>query len=307
MQILVLSPRVAPGILTLAAWDALRAATVVRAAEDGPHVRAVIASGVAVEVTPGTPSLDPGTVWIAPVGDAAWARAVADDLMGGSAPDEESVEVVFGSYDLPGSALLDVVEVMDRLRRECPWTSRQTHASLSHYLLEEAHETLEALDSGDGEHLREELGDLLMQIVFHARIAAEESAEEGGGWDIDDVAAGITAKLIRRSPHVFADGAASTPEEVDAAWQRLKASEKQRSSPLEGVPATLPALAYADKIIGRLGDVDVSGDDLGSRLLALVAEARAQGLDAEETLRQAVRRLVQDPRARRVGVQAPRD
>jgi XTP/dITP diphosphohydrolase len=224
-------------------------------------------------------------VWIAPTGDTAWARSMADDLMS-SEEQVADVEVIFGSYDLPGSALLDVVEVMDRLRRECPWTAQQTHDTLSHYLLEEAHETLEALDGGDSDHLREELGDLLMQIVFHARIAAEEE-----GWDIDDVAAGIAGKLIYRNPHVFADATVTSAEEVDANWERLKATEKRRTSALEGIPATLPALAYADKVVGRLGDVDVSGDDLGSRLLALVVEARASGVDAEETLRQAVRLL----------------
>lgn len=284
MQVLVLSPRVAPGILTLSAWDALRGASVVRATVDDPHVRAIAAAGIAVEVVP-EPVHEAGTVWIAPTGDTAWAHSLADDLMAadGAAAD---VEVVFGSYDLPGSALLDVVEVMDRLRRECPWTAQQTHASLSHYLLEEAHETLEALDSGDGEHLREELGDLLMQIVFHARIAAEEQ-----GWDIDDVAAGIAEKLVYRNPHVFGDVEVSSAEEIDANWQRLKATEKGRTSPLEGIPVTLPALAYADKVVGRLGDVDVSGEDLGSRLLALVVEARSTGLDAEETLRRTVRLL----------------
>jgi XTP/dITP diphosphohydrolase len=288
MQILVISPRVAPGILTLAAWDALRAAGTVLAAVDDPHVRAIAASGIAVQVTDAAPSLAAGTVWIAPTGDAAWARTVADDLMSGHG-DAVDVEVVFGSYDLPGSGLLDVVEVMDRLRRECPWTAAQTHDSLSHYLLEEAHETLEALDSGDGDHLREELGDLLMQIVFHARIAAEGA--EHDAWDIDDVAAGIAGKLIHRNPHVFGDETVTSAEEVDANWQRLKALEKQRTSALEGIPATLPALAYADKVVGRLGHVDVSGDDLGSRLLALVVEARSTGQDAEETLRRAVRLL----------------
>lgn len=289
MQIVVLSPRVAPGILTLPAWDALRAATTVRATEDDPHVRAIRSSGVPVEIAP-TPSYDPGSVWIAPTGDTDWARAVADDLVAGDG-DADGVEIVFGSYDLPGSALLDVVEVMDRLRVECPWTQQQSHDSLSHYLLEEAHETLEALDSGDGDHLREELGDLLMQIVFHARIAAEQPADEGGGWDIDDVAAGIATKLVRRNPHVFGDVTVSGAEEVDANWQRLKAAEKRRSSPFEGIPPTLPALAYADKVLGRVDAVDLSGSDLGSRLLALVAEARAAGVDAEETLRQAVRLL----------------
>jgi XTP/dITP diphosphohydrolase len=284
MQILVLSPRVAPGILTLPAWDALRAAATVWATADDAHVRAIVASGIPVEIAPG-PAYEPGAVWIAPTGDAAWARTMADDLMS-SESQVADVEVVFGSYDLPGSALLDVVEVMDRLRRECPWTAQQTHDTLSHYLLEEAHETLEALDSGDGDHLREELGDLLMQIVFHARIAAEEE-----GWDIDDVAAGIAGKLIYRNPHVFADATVTSAEEVDANWERLKATEKQRTSALEGIPAALPALAYADKVVGRLGAVDASGDDLGSRLLALVVEARAAGVDAEETLRQAVRLL----------------
>jgi len=291
MQIIVLSPRVAPGILTLAAWDALRAADRVLATTDDPHVRAVVASGIPVELTDAVPSSSPGVVWLAPTGDAAWAQGVADDLVAGEGGSDD-IEVIFGSYDLPGSALLDVVEVMDRLRRECPWTAQQTHDSLSHYLLEEAHETLEALDSGDGDHLREELGDLLMQIVFHARIAAEGADADGGGWDIDDVAAGIAGKLIHRNPHVFGDETVTGAEEVDANWQRLKALEKQRTSALEGIPATLPALAYADKVVGRIGHVDVSGDDLGSRLLALVVEARAAGQDAEETLRQAVRLLV---------------
>lgn len=121
-----------------------------------------------------------------------------------------------------GQSLVELVAVMDRLRRECPWTAQQTHASLARYVMEEAHETVEALESGDLDHLREELGDLLLQVVFHARIAAEEA----GGFDIDVVVAGITAKLIRRNPHVFADGDASTPEEIDAAWQRIKAAEK---------------------------------------------------------------------------------
>ncbi|MCW2831044.1 MAG: hypothetical protein JWP31_1736 [Aeromicrobium sp.] len=287
MRVVVLSPRVAPGILTLAAWDALRGASTVRASADDPHVRAIVASGIDVDISDAPPSPGPDVVWIAPTGDVAWAHRMADELVDGHGDD---VEVVFGSYDLPGSALLDVVEVIDRLRRECPWTAEQTHDSLSHYLLEEAHETLEALDSGDSDHLREELGDLLMQIVFHARIAAE-AMDSDDGWDIDDVAAGIAEKLIYRNPHVFADGDATTADEVDAAWQRLKATEKRRGSVHDGIPATLPALAYADKVVSRIGDVDTSGDDLGSRLLALVVEARSHGVDAEETLRRTVRQL----------------
>ena len=184
-----------------------------------------------------------------------------------------------------GERLLDLVEVMDRLRAECPWTQQQTHASLARYLLEEAHETLEALDAGDADLLREELGDLLMQVVFHAAVADTT----GEGWDVDDVAVGITDKLVRRNPHVFADGTATTAEEVDAAWQAVKATEKARTSPLEGIAPTLPALATAAKALERVPDLDTSGHDVGSRLLQLVAEASAQGVDAEEALRRAVR------------------
>ncbi len=226
MQILVLSPRVAPGILTLAAWDALRTATTVRAALDDPHVRAVMASGIDVEISSDPPARGTGSLWMAPTGDVAWARTVADDLMSGDG--EGDVEVLFGSYDLPGSALLDVVEVMDRLRRECPWTAQQTHESLAPYVLEEAQEVHEALEEEDSDHLREELGDLLMQVVFHARIAAE--AGDGDGWDVDDVAAGIAAKLVRRNPHVFApetlDHVPTTAAEIDAQWQSIKRQER---------------------------------------------------------------------------------
>ncbi len=200
-----------------------------------------------------------------------------------------------------GAALLELVEVMDRLRRECAWTAEQTHESLARYVLEEAHEVIEALDAGDADQLRDELGDLLMQVVFHARIG-----EEGGehGFDVDDVARGITDKLRRRNPHVFGDGTARTPEEIDAAWQAVKAQEKAEraggsggaASVHDGIPASLPALAYADKVLKRLGDpATVGGDDIGSRLLALVAEARVAGVDAEEALRRTVRALPHAP------------
>lgn len=190
----------------------------------------------------------------------------------------------------PGERLLDLVAVMARLRAECAWTRQQTHDSLGRYLLEETYETLEALDAGDPDLLREELGDLLMQVVFHAEVAADT----GEGWDVDDVAAGITDKLVRRNPHVFGDGTARTPEEIDAAWQAVKAQEKQSAgradrSPLEGIARDLPALATARKALDRVPDLDTSGDDVGSRLLRLVAEAREQGVDAEEALRRAVR------------------
>lgn len=192
-----------------------------------------------------------------------------------------------------GAPLLEFLEVMRRLRAECAWKAGQTHRSLARYLLEETHETLEAIDTGDAEHLREELGDLLLQVYFHAVIA-----EETGEFTLDDVAADITAKMYRRNPHVFAPGADSPtdPADIDAAWQRIKATEKQRSSVTDGVPPGLPALLYADKVLDRLErdgrPAEITGSGLGERLLALVAEARASGSDPEQELRDAVRRLL---------------
>ncbi|WP_248580552.1 MazG family protein [Nocardioides sp. InS609-2] len=191
-----------------------------------------------------------------------------------------------------GASLVEFLEVMRRLRAECEWKQSQTHRSLARYLLEESHETLEAIDSGDPEHLREELGDLLLQIYFHAVIA-----EESGDFTIDDVAGGIIEKMVRRNPHVFGterDGA-MTPAEVNTLWESVKAAEKKREFVTDGIPPGLPALLYADKVLDRLtraGDpVTVAASpDLGERLLALVAEARADGVDPEQALRDAVRR-----------------
>jgi XTP/dITP diphosphohydrolase len=230
MRVIVVSPRVPPGILTLEAWDALRSAGRVLTAEDGLHVQGIRSAGIEVEVSPHRPTESAGdVVWIAPPGDLQWARDLADSLVAssGSPGDAPAVEIVLGSHDLPGARLLDLVEVMGRLRRECPWTQIQTHASLAPYVLEEAQETFEALESGDTEHLREELGDLLMQVVFHAAVAAEGTPDDPHGWDVDDVAAGITAKLVRRNPHVFGDAVVTSAEDVDAQWQRIKAAEKR--------------------------------------------------------------------------------
>ncbi len=193
------------------------------------------------------------------------------------------------------SALLELVELFARLRRECNWKAVQTHESLTRYLIEEAYETLEAIESGDRELLREELGDLLLQVYFHATIA-----EQAGDFTMEDIAVGLRDKLIRRNPHVFADDgpSASTPAEIDAVWQAVKAQEKRRTHPMEGVAADLPALLYADKALARLAreGIDVTPDpnseDLGERLLALVAEAHAADADPEQALRGAVHRLV---------------
>ncbi len=200
-----------------------------------------------------------------------------------------------------GAAVAEFVAVMRRLRAECAWKQEQTHRSLVRYLLEEAYEAVDAIDEGeaggDWSHLAEELGDVLLQVVFHAVIA-----EERGDFGLEDVARGITAKMRRRNPHVFGDPSAASrelsAEQVDALWQRVKAEEKgpadaQRRDTL---PSGLPALLYADKVLARRerdgapAPAPAAPDDgIGERLLALVAEARAAGIDPEQALRDTVR------------------
>jgi XTP/dITP diphosphohydrolase len=195
-----------------------------------------------------------------------------------------------------GEPLVEFLAVMRRLRAECHWKREQTHRSLARYLLEETHEALEALDTGSDEHLREELGDLLLQIYFHAVIG-----EESGAFTIDDVARGIIEKMVRRNPHVFGDGSVDPTDAraVNELWESVKATEKGRDSVTDGIAPTLPALLYADKVLDRLeraglDKLDHRSDDLGDRLLALVAEARENGTDPEQALRDSVRRLVGD-------------
>ncbi len=208
----------------------------------------------------------------------------------------------------PGARLLDLVAVLDRLRSPggCPWDARQSHESLVEYLVEETYEVVEAIELGDRDGLREELGDLLLQIVFHARIAEEDPVDP---WTIDDVAAGIVAKLVRRHPHVFGDADARTAAEVEAGWHALKAAEKGRESITDGIPLALPALVLASKVLARAdrgrpdvvagsaaarnaaAAVDLADTDAwGEFLLALVARSRRDGVDAEAALRAAVRR-----------------
>lgn len=191
--------------------------------------------------------------------------------------------------------LLAFADDMRRLRGECPWKREQTHRSLARYLQEELHETLEAIDTGDADHLREELGDLLLQVYFHAVIA-----EETGEFTLDEVARGISEKMHRRNPHVFGpDGGSTTlsAAEVNDEWQRIKQADRPRATPYDGIPASLPALLIATKLVereprvaGDLPDPADSGADVGDRLLALVAEATAAGVDPEQALRDALRR-----------------
>src|SRR5680860_548333 len=204
----------------------------------------------------------------------------------------------------PGSAspLVELVEMMARLRAECGWKAAQTHRTLAKHLLEETYETIEAIealdDAGSPDHLREELGDVLLQVYLHAAIAAE-----AGEFDMEDVARGLQEKMLRRNPHVFGDVVETDPARINETWEAVKAAEKERSDPLEGIPLELPALSRAAKVLDRLeragtalapADPDDPNDlndlnDLGDRLLALVAEARETGVDPEQALRDAVR------------------
>jgi uncharacterized protein YabN with tetrapyrrole methylase and pyrophosphatase domain len=207
-----------------------------------------------------------------------------------------------------GARVLELIAVMDRLRRECPWDRRQTHSSLAPYLLEECYEALDALERGDQAALREELGDVLLQVAFHARLAAERT--DGTGWTIDDVADGIVAKLIRRHPHVFSDVAVAGADEVSVNWETIKAAERAEkaasraaaggvaASALDGVALGQPALSLVAQLQRRAERAGAPGglvadaagvSSIGAELFALVAKAREAGVDPEFELRAAAR------------------
>ena len=203
----------------------------------------------------------------------------------------------------PGAALLDAVAVMNRLRSPggCPWDAEQTHASLMPYLIEETYELYQALEDGDRASLREELGDVLLQVLFHARVAAEDPV---AGFDIDGVAADLVAKLIARHPHVFAGtDVVRTAADQQVRWEQLKRSEKQRESSVDGVALGQPAAALTAKLAARTARAGLPGDLLpgdgppGARLFGMVARARLAGEDPEAALRTAARRFAEDVRA----------
>ena len=209
------------------------------------------------------------------------------------------------STPVKGARLLELVAVMDRLRSPggCPWDAAQTHESLLPYLLEEAYETVEAIETDDLVGLKEELGDLLLQVVFHARVGEEHGEQP---WSVDDVAGGIVDKLVSRHPHVFAADASAlrSADDVEASWEALKRVEKARTSAVDGVPLAQPALALATKLIARAskagvavevpvaalpGDEPLTASSAGTLLLALVARMQADGVDPEAALRAAAR------------------
>ncbi|WP_456869501.1 MazG family protein [Geodermatophilus sp. SYSU D00766] len=222
-------------------------------------------------------------------------------VLAGPGESVPGAEVVEGAPEPPGARLLDVVAVMDRLRSPggCPWDAEQTHASLRGYLLEEAHEAYDAIVDDDPAAMREELGDVLLQVVFHARVAAEAGPDRR--FDVDDVAGDLVDKLVRRHPHVFGDAGPRDVAGVEAGWEEIKQAEKQRRSPTEGVSRSQPATAWGTALLRRAARAgyltpepadlgSASPEELGERLLAVVAAAAERGWDVEDALREAVRR-----------------
>jgi XTP/dITP diphosphohydrolase len=344
------SPRVAlvetsdvlPGLLPFQSWDVLGTAEVVllRDLDAHPSAPHLHLAGLDLEVLPPA-QLERGDLDLTRPGDpddrrlakALVARAISagpdagpvvyllgpDDggiapaLAGMAAQHDLEIELVFLAQQPEGTELLRLVEVMRRLRAPdgCPWDLEQDHASLARYLVEETYELIDAIERGDDVDMQEELGDVLLQIVFHARIAGDRRA-----FGIDDVARDIAAKLIRRHPHVFADGDASTAAEVEATWDELKTAEKSREGPFDGVPPAGPglellttlqrktaklgfdwpdadgALAEVHEELAELAtasDADAREAGYGELVAAVVALGRHLGLDPEAAARRAAR------------------
>lgn len=242
------------------------------------------------------------------------------------APSLKDVVLIAGSRDEPAAALLiatgaevfeapapplvRAAEVMDRLRSPggCPWDAVQTHESLRQYLVEETYELLDAIEEGDRHALREELGDVLLQVLFHSRVAAEHAEDPFG---IDDVAGELVEKLVSRHPHVFADAdRMHTAEHQELQWEELKQAEKQRKSIVDGVALGQPAVALAGKLgqrTGRAGiplDLFPAGTDTAAQLFRIAATARRAGVDPEGELRALSKRFAREVRA---AEQAARD
>ncbi|MEV0266374.1 nucleoside triphosphate pyrophosphohydrolase [Streptomyces sp. NPDC050617] len=298
--LLTTSHRVAPGLLSWPAWQVLRTADRVLCADPG-HPQLPYLGEAGVEAERAVPDarelvgycLDGGrtaVVLTSAEGESALTAGLAR-LAGSGRERMPALELLPGSYDLPGARLLDLVQVMDRIRRACPWSGVRTHEDLAKYAVEETYELLEAIEEGDREAVREELGDVLLQVVFHARIAQDDPDEP---FAIDDVAGTIVDKLIHRHPHVFGAESAESAEDVREHWMRTKAIEKQRESVTEGVPLGQPALALVAKLASRARgaglDVEApNGPGIGYELLALAVRAEAEGTEPETALRAAAR------------------
>jgi len=203
------------------------------------------------------------------------------------------------------SELIRLREVMDKLRSPggCPWDAEQDHASLLKYLLEESYEFIESVENNDRQAMQEELGDLLLQVYFHSRMAEEDATQP---FNIEDVAKSVADKLIRRHPHVFVGTSVNSSEDVLENWEKQKAAEKGRTSAIDGVPLAQPALPLATKVIYRLNKLnydlpiskpislpsEINQDQFGQILLGLISQAVEKGLDPEAALRGATKTLI---------------
>jgi XTP/dITP diphosphohydrolase len=210
--------------------------------------------------------------------------------------------------------LIRLREVMDKLRSPggCPWDAEQDHQSLLKYLLEESYEFIEAVEDNDRAAMQEELGDLLLQVFFHARVAEDD---KNSPFDIEDVARSIADKLERRHPHVFGGTTVKDSAEVLENWEKQKASEKGRTSAIDGVPLAQPALPLVAKLLYRAEKFDyklaiekelqitegTDSDSFGKLLLGLIAQAVELGIDPEASLRNAAKGLISDIQAHEQG------
>ena len=303
-----------PGLLPFQAWDVLGTADMVfaRDAATHPFVDHLHLAGLDLHtLEPAT--LERGDLDLSRPGDPAdrrLAKALVqrardegqvvyllgpdDDrlalaLAGMAAEHDVEIELVFLAQQPPGTELLRLVGVLRQLRdpeNGCPWDLEQDHVSLARYLVEETYELVDAIETGDDTDLAEELGDVLLQVVFHAQVAADRRA-----FGIDDVARGIAEKLVRRHPHVFADGDASTAEEVQARWDQLKTEEKARSGPFDGVPAAGPGLELLHTLHRKAGRRGVLPPDL------LPVGEVAASLSALEPAGEPTQDAAQDPEA----------
>jgi XTP/dITP diphosphohydrolase len=299
-----------PGLLPFQSWDVLGTADVVLLRDPDSHPSAphLYAAGLELErlepaalersdldlTRPGAPedrriakalarraARDGQAVYLLGPEDERLAPALA----GLAVEQDLEIELVFLAQQPAGTELLGLVEVMRRLRDPdggCPWDLQQDHASLTRYLVEETYELIDAIETGQDTDLQEELGDVLLQVVFHAQVAHDRRA-----FGIDDVARGIVDKLVRRHPHVFADGDARTPEEVQTNWDRLKTAEKARQGPFEGVPALLPGLHLLDTLQRKASkrgfdaaDTADASEQVHARLAGLAAAASAEHREA---------------------------
>ncbi|HEX3823801.1 MAG TPA: MazG family protein [Mycobacteriales bacterium] len=324
LVLLLTSPRVAAGLLCADAWVALRAGPVFVGDLESPDVEVLTAAGVATRLSAAAGSMaiaaelvdaadETGTVtrWL---GADEHATQLAEDVAASLASADDTagidVDVVCGSWDLPGARLLDVVATVDRLRSPggCPWDARQDHQSLAPYLLEEAYEAFQAIEDADTAGLREEIGDVLFQVAFHARLAEELPAEQR--WTVDDVANGLVDKLRRRHPHVFDGLEVSGEADVNADWETIKATERGDASVVSNVALAAPALTLAATLqrkAARVGSFDPparslsepladfkgmpSAESAGELLWATVVEMSSHGIDAEAALRARARRF----------------